>query len=58
MKKWAVYRGIKDGNIFWSSFDTGRDERKLDDGTVAYDILVVCDTAEECKEEYRKRMPR
>ena len=41
--KYVVLRGIKHGNVFWTTNDE-RDPTLLADGTVAYEVLGYADT--------------
>lgn len=50
--KYAVYRGLEQGNRFFSTNDPNEPESekvKLYDGTVAYEILGYADTEDEAR---------
>ena len=49
--KYVLLEGIEERNRFFSPHNPNRDETKLDDGTVAYNILGYTNTIEEAQME-------
>ena len=43
----VVLRGLERDNVFWSTYDPDQDMTKLSDGTVAYEIVGICETEAE-----------
>jgi hypothetical protein len=57
--KYALFKGIQMGNIFFSANSPGEDMTKLADGTLAYEIIGYADSSEEaqCKLYGRPQEP-
>jgi len=45
----ALFQGIQAGNRFFSNCDHDRDERKLNDGTIAYRIIGYANSTDEAQ---------
>ncbi len=45
----VILRGLREGNIFITSHTPGRDETKLLDGTVAYEVIDFAADMEEAQ---------
>jgi hypothetical protein len=47
--KFILLRGIERGNIFFSANNPNRDQTKLIDGTVAYEIIGYANSTKEAQ---------
>ena len=52
--KFAIFRGIEHGNVFWSTNNPSADQTKLTDGRVAYEVLDYADTQEEAITKWKE----
>lgn len=50
----VVLRGIKEGNVFWTSSQKGEDPTKLATGEVAYELIGYANSDVEAKSLYQK----
>lgn len=48
-KKYILLRGLQWGNRFFTNYTPGWDHTKLNNGTVAYEIIGYADTVEEAQ---------
>jgi len=59
MRRYAVLKGIEAGNIFWTGLkenDTPESLSQLQDGTVAYKVLGIYDSAREAQTAYISKL--
>lgn len=60
-ERFIVLRGIEEGNVFWSTMRSGETEeqaRYLNDGTLAYDVLLVTEDEQEARKRWAQESPR
>lgn len=51
--KYALLKGIKEGNVFWTTNRTPETLTQLGDGTVGYEVLKLSDSREEIINAWR-----
>jgi hypothetical protein len=59
-ERFIVLRGIEEGNVFWSTMRSGETEeqaRYLNDGTLAYDVLLVTEDEQEARKRWAQESP-
>lgn len=59
-ERFIVLRGIEVGNVFWSTMRPGETEeqaRYLNDGTLAYDVLLVTENEMEARQCWARESP-
>ncbi len=52
--KFVVLKGIKAGNLFWTSYKYGEDPTLTSDGNVRYEVLSYTKDSEDAIEIWRK----
>jgi hypothetical protein len=58
--RYVVLRGIEQGNVFWSTMgaeETEETVRYLNDGTLAYDVILITESEAEAQSAWANHAP-